>query len=122
MVSRAANVFEHKICLEDRMLMSSVKDNVGSVKDNVGPGLNIALVNGVSLEFIETGASNMWAGDVNDLLKFIHPLHEGTLVFVASCNDPVTKMNEETRKLFSELSSRNAKEPAFHDNWVFVGV
>ncbi|MBZ3882308.1 Protein FAM3A, partial [Sciurus carolinensis] len=94
MFSRAANVFEPKICLEDRMLMSSVKDNVG-------PGLNITLVNGVSLELIETGASNTWAGDVNDVLKFIHPLHEGTLVFVASCNDPVTKMNEETRKLFS---------------------
>ncbi|MBZ3870934.1 Protein FAM3A [Sciurus carolinensis] len=115
MVSEAANIFELKICLEDRMLMSPVKDNVG-------PGLNIVLVNGVILELIETGASNMWAGDVNDLLKFIRPLHEGTLVFVASCNDPVTKMNEETRKLFSELSSRNAKEPAFHDSWVFVGV
>ena len=38
--------------------------------------------------------------DVNDLLKFIRPLHEGTLVFVASYDDPATKMNEETRKLF----------------------
>lgn len=29
--------------------------------------------------------------DVNDLLKFIRPLHEGTLVFVASYDDPATK-------------------------------
>ncbi|XP_006877275.1 PREDICTED: protein FAM3A isoform X2 [Chrysochloris asiatica] len=98
MVSGAANVIGPKICLEDRMLMSSVKDNVGR-------GLNIALVN-----------------DVNDLLKFIRPLHEGTLVFVASYDDPATKMNEETRKLFSELGSRNAKELAFRDSWVFVGA
>ncbi|XP_055124839.1 protein FAM3A isoform X5 [Symphalangus syndactylus] len=97
-VSGAANVIGPKICLEDKMLMSSVKDNVGR-------GLNIALVN-----------------DVNDLLKFIRPLHEGTLVFVASYDDPATKMNEETRKLFSELGSRNAKELAFRDSWVFVGA
>ncbi|XP_011902276.1 PREDICTED: protein FAM3A isoform X5 [Cercocebus atys] len=38
-VSGAANVIGPKICLEDKMLMSSVKDNVGR-------GLNIALVNG----------------------------------------------------------------------------
>ncbi|XP_024308184.1 protein FAM3A isoform X1 [Homo sapiens] len=121
-VSGAANVIGPKICLEDKMLMSSVKDNVGR-------GLNIALVNGplppdtgVSGELIEARAFDMWAGDVNDLLKFIRPLHEGTLVFVASYDDPATKMNEETRKLFSELGSRNAKELAFRDSWVFVGA
>lgn len=31
-------------------------------------------------------------------------------------------MNEETRKLFSELGSRNAKELSFRDSWVFVGA
>ncbi|XP_025789776.1 protein FAM3A isoform X2 [Panthera pardus] len=98
MVSGAANVIGPKICLEDKMLMSSVKDNVGR-------GLNIALVN-----------------DVNDLLKFIRPLHEGTLVFVASYDDPATKMNEETRKLFSDLGSKNVKDLAFRDSWVFVGA
>lgn len=115
MVSGAANVIGPKICLEDKMLMSSVKDNVGR-------GLNIALVNGVSGELIEARAFDMWAGDVNDLLKFIRPLHEGTLVFVASYDDPATKMNEETRKLFSELGSKNVKDLAFRDSWVFVGA
>uniref|UniRef100_A0A8C7ESA4 FAM3 metabolism regulating signaling molecule A n=1 Tax=Neovison vison TaxID=452646 RepID=A0A8C7ESA4_NEOVI len=55
MVSGAANVIGPKICLEDKMLMSSVKDNVGR-------GLNIALVNGVSGELIEARAFDMWAG------------------------------------------------------------
>ncbi|NP_001390451.1 protein FAM3A isoform 6 precursor [Mus musculus] len=77
---------------------------------------------GVSGELLEARAFDMWAGDVNDLLKFIRPLHEGTLVFVASYDDPATKMNEETRKLFSELGSRNAKDLAFRDSWVFVGA
>ncbi|XP_053228077.1 protein FAM3A isoform X5 [Podarcis raffonei] len=97
-MSGAANVIGPKICLEDKMLMSSVKNNVGR-------GLNVALVN-----------------DVNELLKFIRPLHEGTLVFVASYDDPATKMNEETRKIFSELGSKVAKDLAFRDSWVFVGA
>ncbi|KAH0628852.1 hypothetical protein JD844_010442 [Phrynosoma platyrhinos] len=96
--SGAANVIGPKICLEDKMLMSSVKNNVGR-------GLNIALVN-----------------DVNELLKFIRPLHEGTLVFVASYDDPATKMNEETRKIFTELGSTIARDLAFRDSWVFVGA
>uniref|UniRef100_A0A8I3Q3P3 FAM3 metabolism regulating signaling molecule A n=1 Tax=Canis lupus familiaris TaxID=9615 RepID=A0A8I3Q3P3_CANLF len=76
----------------------------------------------VSGELIEARAFDMWAGDVNDLLKFIRPLHEGTLVFVASYDDPATKMNEETRKLFSDLGSKNVKDLAFRDSWVFVGA
>ncbi|XP_017899835.1 PREDICTED: protein FAM3A isoform X2 [Capra hircus] len=95
---------------------------MSSVKDNVGRGLNIALVNGVNGDLIEARAFDMWAGDVNDLLKFIRPLHEGTLVFVASYDDPATKMNEETRKLFSDLGSKNVKDLAFRDSWVFVGA
>ncbi|XP_038603929.1 protein FAM3A isoform X2 [Tachyglossus aculeatus] len=114
-VSGAANVIGPKICLEDKMLMSSVKNNVGR-------GLNIALVNGVNGELIDAKFFDMWAGDVSDLLKFIRPLHEGTLVFVASYDDPATKMNEETRKIFSELGSTNVKELAFRDSWVFVGA
>ncbi|XP_055294352.1 protein FAM3A isoform X1 [Moschus berezovskii] len=77
---------------------------------------------GVNGDLIEARAFDMWAGDVNDLLKFIRPLHEGTLVFVASYDDPATKMNEETRKLFSDLGSKNVKDLAFRDSWVFVGA
>ncbi|CAM4692096.1 protein FAM3A-like isoform X2 [Caretta caretta] len=115
LVSGAANVIGPKICLEDKMLMSSVKNNVGR-------GLNIALVNGVNGELIDARFFDMWAGDVNELLKFIRPLHEGTLVFVASYDDPATKMNEETRRIFSELGSSVAKELGFRDSWVFVGA
>lgn len=31
-------------------------------------------------------------------------------------------MNEETRKLFSDLGSKNVKDLAFRDSWVFVGA
>ncbi|KAF3860410.1 hypothetical protein F7725_000665 [Dissostichus mawsoni] len=98
LVSGAANVIGPKICLEDKMLVSSVKNNVGR-------GLNIALVN-----------------DISDLLKYLRPLHEGTLVFVASFDDAATKMNDESRRLFEELGSTAVKELAFRDSWVFVGA
>ncbi|KAM9342158.1 protein FAM3A isoform 1-T1 [Pholidichthys leucotaenia] len=115
LVSGAANVIGPKICLEDKMLVSSVKNNVGR-------GLNIALVNGVTGELLETKTFDMWAGDVSELLKFIRPLHEGTLVFVASFDDAATKMNGEARRIFEELGSTAVKELAFRDSWVFVGA
>ncbi|XP_077577842.1 protein FAM3A [Stigmatopora nigra] len=115
LVSGAANVIGPKICLEDKMLLSSVKNNVGR-------GLNIALVNGVTGELLETKTFDMWAGDVSDLLKYLRLLHEGTLVFVASFDDPATKLNAESRRLFEELGSTAIKELAFRDSWVFVGA
>ncbi|KAM9855483.1 protein FAM3A [Aulostomus maculatus] len=115
LVSGAANVIGPKICLEDKMLLSSVKNNVGR-------GLNIALVNGLTGELLETKTFDMWAGDVSNLLKFLRPLHEGTLVFVASFDDPATKLNDESRRLFEELGSTAVKDLAFRDSWVFVGA
>ncbi|XP_028849776.1 protein FAM3A [Denticeps clupeoides] len=114
-VSGAANVIGPKICLEDKILVSSVKNNVGR-------GLNVALVNGVSGEVLDIKSFDMWAGDVADLLKYLRPLHEGTLVFVASFDDPATKLNDEARRLFEELGSTAVKELGFRDSWVFVGA
>uniref|UniRef100_A0A8C1JZR6 Family with sequence similarity 3 member A n=1 Tax=Cyprinus carpio TaxID=7962 RepID=A0A8C1JZR6_CYPCA len=115
LVSGAANVIGPKICLEDKILVSSAKNNVGR-------GLNIALVNGVNGDVLEIKTFDMWAGDVSELLKFLRPLHEGTLVFVASFDDPGTKLNDEARKLFMELGSTAAKELSSRDSWVFIGA
>ncbi|XP_060096912.1 protein FAM3A-like [Heteronotia binoei] len=93
--SGTANVIGPKICLEDKMLMSSVKNNMGR-------GLNIALMNRVNGELIDAKSFNMWAGDVTELLKFIRPLHEGTLVFMASYDDPATKTSGPLRSALWE--------------------
>ncbi|XP_005997358.1 protein FAM3A [Latimeria chalumnae] len=113
--SGAANVIGPKICLEDKILMSSVKNNVGR-------GLNIALVNGVNGELMAAKSFDMWAGDVQDLLKFIRPVHEGTLIFVASYDDPSTKMNDEARSIFASFGSSAIEKLGFRDSWVFVGA
>ncbi|XP_078394328.1 protein FAM3A, partial [Cetorhinus maximus] len=116
-VSGAANVIGPKFCMDDQVLMSSVKNNVGR-------GLNIALVNGVTGELMDAKFFDMWAGDtgINELLKFLRPVYEGTLVFVASFDDPATKMNEEGRKIFNELGSKAINVLGFRDSWVFVGA
>ncbi|TRY54331.1 hypothetical protein DNTS_021307 [Danionella cerebrum] len=76
----------------------------------------------VNGDILEIRSFDMWAGEVSELLKFIRPLHEGTLVFVASFDDPATKLNDEARRLFEELGSTAAKELSFRDSWVFVGA
>uniref|UniRef100_A0A4W5KU48 FAM3 metabolism regulating signaling molecule A n=1 Tax=Hucho hucho TaxID=62062 RepID=A0A4W5KU48_9TELE len=112
-VSGAANVIGPKICLEDKILVSSLNHNVGR-------GLNVALVNGTLIGYILPVCLPL--SDVTDLLKYLLPLHEGTLVFVASFDDPATKLNDEARRLFEELGSTAVKELTFRDSWVFVGA
>uniref|UniRef100_A0A8C9CJB1 FAM3 metabolism regulating signaling molecule D n=1 Tax=Phocoena sinus TaxID=42100 RepID=A0A8C9CJB1_PHOSS len=60
--------------------------------------------------------------DANLLVKFLKEIPEGTLVLVASYDDPGTKMNDEIRKLFSNLGSTYAKQLGFRDSWVFLGA
>ncbi|XP_073757557.1 protein FAM3D isoform X3 [Callorhinus ursinus] len=96
--SGAANVVGPTMCFENLVIMSPVKNNVGR-------GLNIALVNDVKL-----------------LVKFLKDIPEGTLVLMASYDDPGTKMNDETRKLLSSLGSSYANQLGFRDSWVFLGA
>ncbi|KAF7669672.1 hypothetical protein LDENG_00151720 [Lucifuga dentata] len=114
MASGAASVVGPKICLEDKILMSGVKNNVGR-------GLNIALVNGKTGELIKSEFFDMWAGDVAPFITFLKEIEEGTVVMMASFDDPATKLNDEARKLISELGSSLINSMGFRDNWLFVG-
>lgn len=114
MASGAASVVGPKICLEDKILMSGVKNNVGR-------GINIALVNGKTGELTATSYFDMWAGDVAPLIKFLKEIEDGTVVMMATFDDPATKLNDEARKLISELGSSSINSLGFRDNWIFVG-
>ncbi|KAL7371446.1 hypothetical protein ABVT39_027214 [Epinephelus coioides] len=114
MASGAASVVGPRICLEDKFLMSSVKNNVGR-------GINIALVNGRTGDVIKTDFYDMWAGDVAPFIKFLKEIEEGTIVMMASFDDPSTKLNDEARKLISDLGSSAVNNLGFRDNWIFVG-
>ncbi|KAM5231551.1 protein FAM3D isoform 2-T4 [Hipposideros larvatus] len=113
--SGAANVVGPSICFEDHMIMSPVKNNVGR-------GLNIALVNGTTGMVLKHDHFDMYSGDVQLLEKFLKEITEGMLVLVASYDDPGTKMNDEIRKLFSQMGSSHANQLGFRDSWVFLGA
>lgn len=114
MASGAASVVGPRICFEDKILMSSVKNNVGR-------GINIALVNGKTGELTKTAFYDMWAGDVVPLIKFLNEIEDGTVVLMASFDDPATKLNDEARKLIADLGSSSIANLGFRDNWIFVG-
>ncbi|XP_031169407.1 protein FAM3C isoform X1 [Sander lucioperca] len=114
MTSGAASVVGPRICLEDKLLMSGVKNNVGR-------GINLALVDGKTGDVIKTDFFDMWAGDVAPLIKFLKEIDEGTIVMMASFDDPSTKLNDEARKLISDLGSSAVSNLGFRDNWIFVG-
>ncbi|MCI4382184.1 hypothetical protein PGIGA_G00260390 [Pangasianodon gigas] len=114
MASGAASIVGPKICLEDNILMSGVKNNVGR-------GLNIALVNGKTGKLIKTDSFDMWGGDVNPLIKFLKDIEDGTVVMMATFDDSSTKLTSEARKLISALGSSYINSLSFRDNWLFVG-
>ncbi|KAJ8269175.1 hypothetical protein COCON_G00117820 [Conger conger] len=114
MTSGAASVVGPKMCLDDNILMSGVKNNVGR-------GINIALINGKTGELLKTDFFDMWAGDVNTLIKFLKTIEEGTVVMMATFDDSASKLNPEAKKMISDLGSSSISTLGFRDNWIFVG-
>lgn len=114
MASGAASVVGPKICLEDDILMSGVRNNVGR-------GINVALVNGKTGQLINTGFFDMWTGDIKPFIEFIKSIEDGTIVMIATFDDASTKLTSEARKLISALGSSYINSLSFRDNWLFVG-
>ncbi|XP_072124042.1 protein FAM3C-like [Mobula birostris] len=115
MASGAANVVGPKICIEDKIVMSGVKNNVGR-------GMNIATVNGKTGELLETKFFDLWGAEVQPFIEFLKALKDGTIVFMATFDDAATKLNDLARQLVSELGSSSISKLSFRDNWVFVGA
>ncbi|PIO36334.1 hypothetical protein AB205_0021950 [Aquarana catesbeiana] len=68
-----------------------------------------------------TGHYDMYSGNIKDVKKFLEKMVDGTLILMASYDDPATKLDEETRNLFSSYGSSYAKKVGFRDSWTFVG-
>ncbi|XP_069592737.1 protein FAM3D [Ranitomeya imitator] len=113
-ISGAANVVGPSICFENTVLMSNVKNNNGK-------GLNIALLNASTTELIKIGHFDMYSGDVQNLINFLEPMKEGTLILMASFDDPATKLNDKARELLTSYGSSYANKMGFRDSWTFVG-
>ncbi|XP_053544956.1 protein FAM3D [Bombina bombina] len=113
-VSGAANVVGPSICFEDKIIMSGVRSNIGR-------GLNIALINATSGVVLKTGYFDMYSGDVKEVKDFLKPTQDGTFVLIASYDDPATKLDDETRDMFTGFGSSYAKKLGFRDSWIFLG-
>ncbi|XP_067248184.1 protein FAM3C isoform X2 [Chanodichthys erythropterus] len=72
-------------------------------------------------ELTKTDSFDMWSGDVNLLIKFLKEIEDGSIVMMATFDDPATKLNEEARNLIADLGSSSIGILGFRDNWVFVG-
>ncbi|XP_054863416.1 protein FAM3C isoform X2 [Amphiprion ocellaris] len=112
--SGAANVFGPKICIQNELVL-------GTVLNNAAAGINLVTVNGRTGAVIKTGTFNMFSGEVEPLIDFLKEIDKGSVVLVASYDDPSSKLNDEARKLFVEMGSSSIQTLGFRDNWVFVG-
>uniref|UniRef100_A0A665VM69 ILEI/PANDER domain-containing protein n=1 Tax=Echeneis naucrates TaxID=173247 RepID=A0A665VM69_ECHNA len=112
--SGAANVLAAKICVQNKMVL-------GGALNNAGSGINIVILNGKTAEVIKMEHFNMYSGDVKPLIDFLTNIEKGSIVLMASFDEPSTKLNDEARKLIADLGSSQVKSLGYRDNWVFVG-
>ncbi|KAJ8002974.1 hypothetical protein DPEC_G00164520 [Dallia pectoralis] len=110
----AANAVGPKICIENKLVM-------GAEKQNTGAGINIAVVNGKTGAVIKTDYFDMYGGEVEPLIEFLKSIETGSVVLMATFDDPASKLNEEAKQLIRQLGSSVIDTLGFRDNWVFVG-
>uniref|UniRef100_A0A803V694 FAM3 metabolism regulating signaling molecule D n=1 Tax=Ficedula albicollis TaxID=59894 RepID=A0A803V694_FICAL len=79
-------------------------------------------LSGTTGQLLKTDAFDMYSGDITKLQTFLQGIKRGTLVLVASYDDPATKMNDKVRAYFTELGSSDVATLGFRDNWVFLGA
>ncbi|XP_056130762.1 protein FAM3C [Lampris incognitus] len=111
--SGAADVVGPKICVEGKVIMSSVLNNVG-------PGLNMALVNGQNGTVEKVDCLNY--KKLEDILAYLKAIKPGTIVLVASFDDVTKKMTDEMKEIFVGLGSASIMSLQYRDSWVFAGA
>uniref|UniRef100_A0A3Q0SRT9 ILEI/PANDER domain-containing protein n=1 Tax=Amphilophus citrinellus TaxID=61819 RepID=A0A3Q0SRT9_AMPCI len=60
--------------------------------------------------------------EVKPLIDFLNIIEKGSIVIIASYDEPATKLNDEARKLIADLGSSAISSVGYRDNWVFVGA
>ncbi|XP_020778873.1 protein FAM3C-like [Boleophthalmus pectinirostris] len=112
--SGAANVVPPKICFRNQLFL-------GKEKQNTGTGINAVILNGTTGELVHTGYYDMYSGDSKPLIELLQKTETGSIILMASFDEPSSKLNEEARQLILDLGSSSVKSLGFRDNWIFVG-
>ncbi|XP_042338061.1 protein FAM3C-like, partial [Plectropomus leopardus] len=82
--SGAANVVAPKICLQNKLVL-------GSALNNAGPGINVVIINGKTGDVVKTGHFDMYSGDVKPLVELLQSVESGSVVLMASYDEPSSK-------------------------------
>ncbi|XP_036427041.1 protein FAM3C isoform X2 [Colossoma macropomum] len=109
--SGLANMVGPKICLNNTIIM-------GGLINNIGWGLNIVVVKGRTGEILERRYFNVFSGG---LLEFLKLIQTGSIVLVASYDDPAVVLTDEIREIFARLGSTMIRSVKKRDTWVFAG-
>ncbi|XP_061896634.1 protein FAM3C [Entelurus aequoreus] len=114
MQSGAADVVAPKICVQNKLVL-------GSVLNNAGPGINVVVLNGKTGAVVQSDHFNMYSDEDKPLIDFLKNIQQGSIVLMASYDDPSTKLTDEAKKLIGQLGSSVVQSLGFRDNWLFVG-
>ncbi|XP_032365108.1 protein FAM3C [Etheostoma spectabile] len=112
--SGAANVLAPKICLNNKLVL-------GTFLNNAGPGINVVILNGKTGDVVKTAHFDMYSGEVQPLIELLRRVEAGSVVLMASYDEPSSNLDDEARTLIADLGSESVKSLGFRDNWVFVG-
>uniref|UniRef100_H3CAH1 ILEI/PANDER domain-containing protein n=1 Tax=Tetraodon nigroviridis TaxID=99883 RepID=H3CAH1_TETNG len=115
MHSGAANVVPGKICVHNTLVL-------GSTLNNAGVGINIVVVDGKTGKVTDTNHFDMYSGEVKPLISFLNAIEAGSIVLIASFDEPATKLDNEAKRLITELGSSSIGSLGFRDSWLFVGA
>nr|XP_032833133.1 protein FAM3C-like isoform X2 [Petromyzon marinus] len=103
-----------RVCLDDRMIMSRNRNNVGR-------GINIVGINSVTGEVTDSRVFDMWGHDCADeVVQYLESVTDGTILFMASHDEASTYTNEKVRAALGQLGSTKINELRFRDSWVLV--
>lgn len=112
--SGAANVVGPKVCIQNKLVL-------GTALNNAGVGINVVIINGKTGEVTKTDHFDMYSGDVKPLIEFLQSIEHGSVVLMASFDEPSSKLSKDARDLIAELGSSAVQSLSFRDNWLFVG-
>ncbi|CAN0378440.1 protein FAM3C-like [Lampetra fluviatilis] len=103
-----------RVCLDDRMIMSRNRNNVGR-------GINIVGINSVTGEVTDSHVFDMWGNDCADeMVQYLESIPDGTILFMASHDEASTYTNDKVRAALRQLGSTKIDELRFRDSWVLV--
>lgn len=112
--SGAANVVPAAICVQNKLVL-------GTALNNAGGGINIVILNGKTGEVLKTDHYDTYSGDVKPFIELLKSIETGSIVIMASYDEPSTKLNDELKNLIAELGSSHIHSLGYRDNWVFIG-